>query len=202
MPAASSTSSENHNKDCSLWGVSKDLAWEPRLGLTFINAPQRAYSDRLRSQYMVRQFRLYRTGICSKTQQSPHQKFTGTAPLRLALWYLHNLLHKEAQSIIKDTSHPAPTLSSPLPSGKRYRSIKSHATHFRGSSSPQVAGIMNIALKHAQADPLQLCLGSGKSSLFLKALSSKAQKSYFNTHIDIFFWNNNKKKERKRWKQN
>lgn len=55
---------------------------------------------------------------------------------------------RKAQSSIKDTSHPAHTLFSLQPSGKRYQGIKSRTTRFRDSSFPQVVRIMNRTPTH------------------------------------------------------
>lgn len=77
-------------------------------------------------------------------------KFIGTDLLRLYDIFITRCIRK-AQSIIKDTSHPAHTLFSLLPSGKCYQSIKSHTAPFRDSFFPQVVRIMNSIHTHKYA---------------------------------------------------
>ncbi len=90
---------------------------------------------------MLGSFWLSRTGTCSKRLKHASNS-TGTDLAQLYDIFITRRI-REAQSIIKDTSHPAHTLFSLLPSGKHYRSIKSRTTHFRDSVFPQVVRIMN-----------------------------------------------------------
>lgn len=55
-------------------------------------------------------------------------------------------LQQKASIIIKDPSHPGHSLFSPLPSGKRYRSIRSKTNRLNRSFYPQ-------AVKHALPPP-------------------------------------------------
>lgn len=50
---------------------------------------------------------------------------------------------KRAYNIIRDPSHPAHALFSPLPSGKRYRSIKTRTTRLSNSFFPQAVRLLN-----------------------------------------------------------
>ena len=45
-------------------------------------------------------------------------------------------LHRKTRNIILDTTHPANHLFQPLPSGKRYRSIRTNTSRFRNSLYP------------------------------------------------------------------
>jgi hypothetical protein len=46
--------------------------------------------------------------------------------------------------IVKDSSHPSHRLFSPLPHGKRYRSVKSRSTRLLNSFYPQAIRLLNI----------------------------------------------------------
>ncbi len=50
---------------------------------------------------------------------------------------------RKARRIIKDSSHPSHSLLSLLPSGRRFRSIRSRTSRLRGSFFPQAIRLMN-----------------------------------------------------------
>ncbi len=50
---------------------------------------------------------------------------------------------RKARRIIKDSSHPSHSLLSLLPSGRRFRSIRSHTSRLRDSFFPQAIRLMN-----------------------------------------------------------
>ncbi len=133
-------SSGNH--DCSSQGAWRGLPWEPRLASTFITAPQRVYSDRLHHSIRFGSFDCTGLETAGKHCKASIKKFTGTDLLLLYDVFITRCIRK-AQSIIKDTSHPAHTLFSLLPSGKCYWSIKSRTTRYRDGFFPQVVTIMN-----------------------------------------------------------
>ncbi len=60
---------------------------------------------------------------------------------------LHDILTRrctrKARRIIKDSSHPSHRLLSLLPSGRRFRSIRSRTSRLRDSFSPQAIRLMN-----------------------------------------------------------
>lgn len=117
---------------------------EPRLGFTFITAPQRVYSA---SQYIILQFECTGLETAAKHCKASIKNLLATDLLWLYDIFITRCIRK-AQSLIKGTSHPAHTLVSLLPSGKRYWSIKSRTTHFRFRFFPQVVRIMNSTHTH------------------------------------------------------
>uniref|UniRef100_A0A3B3BP10 Reverse transcriptase domain-containing protein n=1 Tax=Oryzias melastigma TaxID=30732 RepID=A0A3B3BP10_ORYME len=52
---------------------------------------------------------------------------------------------KRAGKIIKDSNHPAHRLFTPLPSGRRYRSLRTKTTRFRNSFFPTATTLLNSA---------------------------------------------------------
>ncbi len=54
---------------------------------------------------------------------------------------------QKIQNILKDSYHPAHNLFELLPSGKRYRSIKTRTTRFMNSFYPKAMTILNTELK-------------------------------------------------------
>ncbi len=57
--------------------------------------------------------------------------------------YLHQAVYKESPEDIKDSSHPSHSLLSLLPSGRRFRSIRSRTSRLRDSFFPQAIRLMN-----------------------------------------------------------
>lgn len=56
---------------------------------------------------------------------------------------------KKAQSIIRDTFHPGHSLFELLPSGRRYRTIKSRTNRFKNSCYPTAITTLNAIKKHS-----------------------------------------------------
>ena len=54
---------------------------------------------------------------------------------------------KRAMNIIKDTTHPAHRLFSLLPSGKRYRNLRSRTSRLSNSFFPQAIRLINTQMK-------------------------------------------------------
>ncbi len=54
--------------------------------------------------------------------------------------YLHQAVYKESPRIFKDSSHPSHRLLSLLPSGRRFRSIRSRTSRLRDSFSLRLSG--------------------------------------------------------------
>ncbi|KAK3514964.1 hypothetical protein QTP86_005044 [Hemibagrus guttatus] len=65
------------------------------------------------------------------------QKIVGTKLPNLEMVYASQL-HNRASNIIKDPTHPGHRLFVPLPSGKRYRTIKTRTNRLRNSFFPRV----------------------------------------------------------------
>ncbi len=77
----------------------------------------------------------------------------------LATWCANNNLAlntqktKELKSIIKDPSHPNHRLFTPLPSGRRYRSLRCHTSRLRNSFFPSVVRLQNSNLRRWTLHP-------------------------------------------------
>ncbi|XP_055499383.1 brain mitochondrial carrier protein 1 isoform X1 [Leucoraja erinacea] len=92
-------------------------------------------------------------GSCSAADQKALQRVVRTAEKitrspQPAIQDLYpSRCRKRASNIIKDTTHPAHKLFTLLPSGKRYRSMRSKTTRFKNSFFPQAIRLLNTLKK-------------------------------------------------------
>lgn len=86
---------------------------------------------------------------CTKAEQEALQRVVKVAsriigsPLPPLLSVFTSRCLRRSKSIIKDRSHPAHHLFHPLPSGRRYRSIRTKSTRFLNSFFPQAVRLLN-----------------------------------------------------------
>ncbi len=93
--------------------------------------------------------RLYHRLVWKQHRWQPQGSAKGRANCPPHCWrwaslppgYLHQAVYKER--IIKDSSHPSHRLLSLLPSGRRFRSIRSRTSRLRDSFFPQAIRLMN-----------------------------------------------------------
>lgn len=92
-------------------------------------------------------------GSCSAADQKALQRVVRTAEKitrspQPAIQDLYpSRCRKRTTNIIKDTTHPAHKLFTPLPSGKRYRSMRCKTTRFKNSFFPQAIRLLNSLKK-------------------------------------------------------
>ncbi|KAF0025100.1 hypothetical protein F2P81_021981 [Scophthalmus maximus] len=92
-------------------------------------------------------------GSCSAADQKALQRVVRTAEKIIrspqsAIQDLHaSRCRKRSTNIIKDPTHPAHKLFTLLPSGKRYRSMRSKTTRFKNSFFPQAIRLLNSLKK-------------------------------------------------------
>ncbi|KAK0147722.1 hypothetical protein N1851_012574 [Merluccius polli] len=88
-------------------------------------------------------------GSCTEHNKKALQRVVNTAgkiigaPLPSLQATYTNRLTRKATSIANDTSHPAHSLFSLLPSGRRYRSLHCHTTRLRNSFTHQAVRMLN-----------------------------------------------------------
>ncbi|XP_054650702.1 uncharacterized protein LOC129191401 [Dunckerocampus dactyliophorus] len=76
------------------------------------------------------------------------QNIVGAALPSLQDIYTSRVLRR-THNLIKDSTHPQHSLFTLLPSGRRYRSLKSRTTRLANSFYPQAIRLLNEALRHA-----------------------------------------------------
>ena len=151
--------------------ISEDLTWSHNTHHTIKKAQQRLYFlRRLRKFGMPAKIlcNFYRStiesvlsssitvwyGNCTAQDRKALQRVIKTAQLisgaafpTLQDTYRTRVLRR-AHNIIKDRSHPQHSLFTLLPSGKRYRSVKSRTTRLTNSFYPQAIRLVNDSFKH------------------------------------------------------
>ncbi|XP_054629453.1 stromal cell-derived factor 2-like protein 1 isoform X1 [Dunckerocampus dactyliophorus] len=81
------------------------------------------------------------------------QNIVGAALPSLQDIYKSRVLRR-THNLIKDSTHPQHSLFTLLPSGRRYRSLKSRSTRLANSFYPQAIRLLNEALTHAARNTL------------------------------------------------
>ena len=149
--------------------ISSDLKWEKNTQAIVKKAQQRLYFLRRLRKFGIKKeimINFYRAtvesvltyaitvwyGNISKAEKMSLDKIVKTAskiigsdlPLLEVLY--ENRLRNKALSIIKDTAHPAFHLFETLPSGRRYRAMKTNTKRFAGSFFPKALTSLNDAV--------------------------------------------------------
>ena len=149
--------------------IEEDLTWGVNTSEVLKKAQQRLYFLRMLrgnniSQRLMVSF--YRCSIesiltycicvwyssCTMAQRKKLQRVINTAqeivgcPLTTLEELYNSRRLKKTQSIIKDTSHPGHSLFELLPSGRRFRSIKSGTSRFRNSFYPTAVVALNASM--------------------------------------------------------
>ncbi|XP_013868639.1 RNA-directed DNA polymerase from mobile element jockey [Austrofundulus limnaeus] len=148
--------------------ISKDLTWTTSCSKLIKKAHQRLFFMRtLRKNYLSSEVitNFYRCtiesiltncitvwyGNCSVSDRKALQRVVKTAqyiagaPLPAIKDIYRKRCLKRAGKITKDSTHPAHTLFSLLPSGRRYRSLRTRTTRHRNSFFPTAVTLMNAS---------------------------------------------------------
>ena len=150
--------------------IEEDLTWRVNTSEVLKKAQQRLYFLRtLRGNNICQRLMVsfYRCSIesiltycicvwyssCTTAQRKKLQRVINTAqeivgcPLN-TLEFLHSSrCLKKAQGIVKDISHPGHSLFHMLPSGRRFRSIKSRTSRLNNSFYPTAVAALNASMK-------------------------------------------------------
>ena len=146
--------------------IMDDLAWGTNIAELVKKAQQRLHflrvlkRENLNTQLLVT---FYRSSIeslltyaitvwyssCTEAEKKRLQRVVRTAekiigcPLPSLLDIYNSRCLSRAQNIVKDTSHPGHHLFDLLPSGRRYRSLRSRTNRFRDSFYPRAVVALN-----------------------------------------------------------
>lgn len=124
------------------------MACQPKSSATFTNRKSRALSP---TQSMWH-------GSCTAQDRKDLQplikteRFIGAASPSFQDIYTTRVIRR-AHNIIKDSTHPQHSLFTSLPSGRRYRSVKSRTTRLINSFYPQAIRLLSNTFNTAPHSP-------------------------------------------------